>query len=202
MRRTYATSLILIAAVATPARTQGVGSAVLVGYGALSIGAIVNLASRHKTPTIDMGTTLKVRLRDSLDWSSTATVVRMTNDSLVVVSDAGPRGFARSGVDSIQVKASTGRWAEGWLIGLIAGGAVGAALAYQVDASTPADDWFTPNQAAVIGGVFVGGAASVVGAGIGLLAPSRWVTIGDPGKVRVSILPTLARPGFVARIRF
>jgi len=202
MLRKYATSLILIAAIATPAAAQGVETAVIVGYGALSIGAISSLASRNKPPQVEPGTTLKVRLRGSSNWSSSAMLVRVTNDSIVVASDSGASAFARSAIDSIQVKASTGRWAEGWLIGLIAGGATGALLAYESTAASGGDDWFTPNQAAVVGGVFLGATASIVGAGIGLLAPSRWVTIGDLRDARVSIAPTLARPGFVARIQF
>jgi hypothetical protein len=202
MLRSYVISLIAIAAVTTPGRSQGVESAFLVGYGVLSIGAIASLSSRGNPPTVETGTRLRMRLRGTSDWSNDVRVARLTNDSMVVANDSGSWSIGRSEIDSLQVKASTGRWAEGWLIGLVAGGATGAILAHEAVDANQGDEWFTPGQAAVIGGVFLGGSASIVGAGIGLLAPSRWVTIGNPKGARVSIAPTLVRPGFVAQLRF
>jgi len=202
MLRTSVISLIAITAVTTPARSQGVESAVLVGYGVLSIGAIVSLSSRGNPPAVETGTTLRMRLRGTTDWSKTVRVARITNDSMVLASDSGSWSIGRSEIDSLQVKASTGRWAEGWLIGLVAGGATGAFLAHEAADANQGNDWFTPGQAVVIGGVLLGASASIVGAGIGLLAPSRWVTIGNPKDARVSIAPMLARPGFVVELRF
>ena len=203
MSRAYSvSSLILIAAAAMPARAQGFESAFVVGYGILSIGAITSLLSRDMPPTVATGTRIRVRVRSAADWSNPLLVSRVTTDSMFVANDSIASGFARFDIDSLQVKAGTGRWAEGWLIGLVAGGGTGAILGYEAAASDGPNGWFTPAEGAIVGGVFLGVSASIVGAGIGLLAPSRWVTTGNPTSVRLSILPTFARPGLVARIRF
>jgi hypothetical protein len=197
---------LLLGIGATRVRAQnGGGAAFLVGYGALSIGALTSLATRNSQPGIDADTRVRFRLRGAEDWSEPVRVFRVNPDSVFVEGESTPRrSFARSAVDSLRVKVSTGRWAEGWGIGLVAGGAVGAALGYAAASSEGSgDDWFTPGEGAVIGAVVLGVSGSVLGAGIGLLAPSRWVTIGNPAqKSRVSIAPSIGRPGFVASVRF
>ena len=206
MRRVAVVPLLIAFAI-TPARAQspsGSGSAFLIGYGALSLGAIVNLINRDAPPTIETGTHLKVRLRGFTDWSKPVRVVRLDRDSLWVAGDSADQHFARSEIDSLRIKVSTGRWAEGWGIGLLAGGAVGAALGYTSSSSHDGgDDWFTPGEGAVIGGIVFGVGGSIVGAGIGLGAASRWVTVGAPTtESRFSITPTIGRRGFVAQFRF
>lgn len=203
MLRNYLISLVAIAAMTTPARSQGVESAFLVGYGVLSIGAVASLASRGTPPVVEVGTRLKVRRRGVADWSSDLQVVRLSSDSMVVATDSGTLSVPRSEIDSLRIKVSTGRWAEGWGIGLLAGGAAGAAVGYASIGQDGGDDWFTPGEGAVIGGIVFGVTGSILGAGIGVLAPSRWVTIGAAtAESRLSITPTIGRRGFVAQFRF
>lgn len=196
---------LLIACAITPVRAQGgSGSAFLIGYGALSLGAIANLINRDAPPTVEVGTQLKMRLRGSADWSYPVHVVHLDRDSVWVAGDSANTHVARAEIDSLRIKVSTGRWAEGWGIGLLAGGAAGAALGYTSVSNDGGDDWFTPGEGALIGGIVLGVSGSVLGAGIGLLAPSRWVTIGGStsAESRFSISPTIGRRGFVAQFRF
>jgi hypothetical protein len=146
---------------------------------------------------------MRVRLRGSAAWSDPAQVTHVDADSVVLVQgETASQRFARAEIDSLQVKVSTGRWAEGCGIGLLAGGAIGAVIGYTASGENGGDDWFTPREGAVIAGVALGVTGSVLGAGIGLLAPSRWVTIGNPPESRFSIVPSVGRRGFVARFRF
>jgi hypothetical protein len=201
VHRSLIAMLSLVVAM-NPVAAQDVAIPLLVGYIGLTVNAIHSVATRGSPPKVHAGTTLKVRLHGSADWSAPGRVTRVTPDSMMVANDSVTLSFARSELDSLQVKASKGRWAEGWVIGFVAGGAYGAIAGHATANENQDDLAFTPNQAAVIGGIGFGVIGSVVGMGIGLLAPSRWVTIGDPKNARVSLAPTFARPGFVARIRF
>ena len=115
----------------------------LVGYGILSVGAIHSLATRDAPPKVDVGSRIKVWLRASDRWSESAKIESMDADSIVVFGRLNGR-FAKSEIDSLRVKASTGRWAEGWAVGLIVGGVVGAGLGSRIsrdeylDAGSPA----------------------------------------------------------------
>ena len=197
-------ALSLIAGATESARSQVDGFVFLVGYGVLSVGALHSLLTLGNPPNVVVGTRLKVRLRGFADWSEPVSVLRVDADSVFVQGTSLDRHFARSEIDSVSIQASHGRWAEGWAIGLLAGASGGALLAYTAASRDPtSDDSLTPDEAAVVGGIILGVGGSIVGAGIGLLAPSRWVTIGGlPRDSRLSIVPTIRRPGFVAHLRF
>jgi hypothetical protein len=174
----------------------------LVGYGILSVGAIHSLTTRGAPPTVGVGSRIKVWLRASDHWSESGKIVFMDADSIVVQGWLNGR-YARSEIDSLRVKASTGRWAEGWAVGLISGGVVGAGLGSRISRDEYLDAG-SPAQNALVWGTVMGISTSTLGSAVGLLLPSRYVTVGtEPGsESRFSVFPTIGKPGLVAHLRF
>ena len=195
---------LLLAAGTGSARGQENGSTFLIGYGVLTVGAIHNLATRNTPPKVEVGSNVKLWLRGCDSWSNRQRIRQLRPDSIVVEGNAGGRSYARSEIDSLRVKASTGRWAEGWAVGLLAGGVVGAGLGLRISGNDEYLDTGSPAKNALVWGIVMGVSGSTIGAAIGLLVPSRYVTIrNEPGTdPRFSVLPTVGRPGLVARFEF
>lgn len=180
-----------------------VGAGVGVGYLALSIGSIVRLAGHSR----------QARVGDRVRDRSTSRIGLLTAidaDSVTVRSDAGETRFSIDDVRRLRV--SEGRehkWAQGWAIGLLAGGTLGAVvgLASKAPAEDPNCDFLCPtrNQDAVFGGLGAGVLGSLVGAGIGALASGeRWSRISRFAQ-RVAVRPLSNSPGALvvrARLEF
>ena len=184
------------------AQESGGVSVFLVSYGALSIGAIQSLLSTKRPRALLPGDQIRVRLRGFPETISRLRVVALDGDSISVGADSIGWRFARDDVESLELNLEPhGRWAEGWGIGLLVGGAVGAIWGYSKWTDDP-DDWFTHNQSAVFGGVIFGVLGSTAGAVFGLGAPGKWVPAEGWAR-RVSVTPVVGRrTGVAARFSF
>ena len=203
VRRFLVPTLLSLAALPAPMLSQVDGSVFLVGYGVLSISAIKSLVSRDHPRIVGTGDRVKVRLRGVSGHSGEVRIVKLDADSVSVTSefDVVAQRFARVDIESLEINVEPhGRWAEGWGIGLLVGGAGGALLGYS--ACTEDDCFFSKNDSAVIGGIIFGVLGSTAGAVIGLFAPGKWVS-SDWESRRVSVAPVVGRrSGLVARFRF
>ncbi len=173
----------------------------LVGYGMLSAGAIHSLATRG-TPPVRVGSRIKVWLRGPGHWSDSGRIEVMSADTIVVSGWLNGR-FSRFDFDSLRVKASFGRWAEGWGLGLVMGGVAGASLGTRVSPDNPLYSR-TPAKNVLVWGTIMGISWSTLGSAAGLLLPSRYVIVGgEPGnESRFSVGPTVGKPGLVAQFSF
>ena len=206
--RSLAFSLTLALSVlpAAPLQAQEAAGIFLIGYGALSVGAVVNLVSRSPTVAPALGSVVRVRVRGLGDGDIVGRIAGLDVDSITMERDSARMRIARSDVLQMQVNiGARRRWATGWGIGLLGGAAVGGVAGF-----SSGDDkdggWFslTANEKAAIGAVALGILGSTAGAVIGLMAPDQWVGasgVGDGG--RIAITPMIGtRAGLSARIQF
>ena len=137
-----------------------------------------------------------------MDKNSKVRIVALDGDSISVAADSLGSRFARADIESLELNAKPyGRWAEGWGIGLLVGGAVGAIWGYSKWTDDP-DNWFTHNQSALLGGIVFGVLGSTAGAVIGLGVPGKWVHAEEWAR-RVSVTPvTGPRTGLAVRFSF
>ncbi len=194
MQRFLALALLAVAALPAPMLSQVDGSAFLVSYGFLSISAIKSLVSRDRPRMVGTGDLVRVRLRGVSGYSGEVRIVELDADSVSVIRDSVTQRFARVDIESLQINVEPhGRWAEGWVIGLLVGGTCGALLEYSARNS---DDGM------IYGRVVVGVLGSTVGAFVGSFAQGKWVSIDRPAW-RVSVTPVVGRrTGLVARFTF
>ena len=196
---------LLSAAIRPPAmHAQGSGgvSVFLVSYGALSIGAIHSLLSNQRPRALLPGDQIRVRLRGFPETISRLRVVALDGDSISVGTDSIGWRFARADVESLELNLEPhGRWAEGWGIGLLVGGAGGAILGYS-SWDDGSDYWFTRNGSAAVGGIIFGVLGSTAGAVVGLLVPGKSVP-AEGWTRRMSMTPFVGRrTGVAARFSF
>jgi hypothetical protein len=204
--RRFVLSLLLASFVGMP-NTASAQEEVLIGWGALSIGAIVSLA-HHSRPAMPVpGARVRLRFANPPAQMLAGRLTALDADSITIEPDStSPRRIARSDVAGMKVNVGRrGRWADGWAIGLGSGALLGAAAGYSTGDDDESDFfYFTRAEKAGLGavaGAFVG---SSVGALIGLAGPDRWVdATGFDARGRVAVVPIVGpRMGLSASIRF
>lgn len=177
-----------------------VGTGIGIGYVALSVGAVVRLVGHAREANVGD------RIRDR---SASGTLTTIDSDSVTIRSEAGDRRLARADLRGLRVYEGRERkWAQGWGIGLVSGGAVGALIG--ATSPAPADDpncdFICPTREgdAVIGGVALGLAGSVVGALIGAATQGQhWSRInGFAERTSVQVAPRMGALAVQARISF
>lgn len=178
--------------------------AIAIGYGVLSVGAIVTMASMPSEAAAEPGRT--IRARGSAGGFRLGRVLAVTDGRLAVETDADTTIISTDSLAELEVSlGNRGRWAQGWGIGFLAGAGVGGLIGL-ASGDDPPGTFIRLNaeQKALVAGSVLAVGGSVVGTLIGLAGPERWVHATRPSETsRVSITPIAgSRIGVSARIAF
>ena len=178
--------------------------AIAVGYGVLSIGAMITMASMPSDAVPEPGK--MIRVGGSGMESRVGRVVTINDGRLIFETDGGQTSISTDSLASVEVGIGNGgRWAQGWGVGFLTGAGIGGLIGL-ASGNDPPGTFIRLNagQKALIAGTVLGVGGSVVGTVIGLLAPERWVPATRPSAAsRVSINPIVgSRVGLSAKIAF
>lgn len=121
------------------------------------------------------------------------TIVRIDRDSITLTDANATIRFARSDILAMEMfRGRERKWAQGWGIGFVSAGALGATAGFFLADDDSCDDFcFTPGQAAAILGIASAIAGSTLGALIGAAATGeRWSGVDRIGlDARFTVTP-------------
>jgi hypothetical protein len=191
------TTLVLLALVSrvAPLRAQSevAGAALGVAYGALSLAAIHHLVSR--SDNAEVGSLVRVSAQTSRGVILlSGKIAAIRPDTLTLyAADSTRQSIARFDLQSVDVYRGDGRrWAEGWAIGLLSGGAIGAIGGYAAGDDHGNDFLnFTRGDKAAILGIVGAVTGSVVGTLVGTMVRDEHWDHADwlRGASSVSVMP-------------
>jgi hypothetical protein len=200
-------TLVVLTVSGAPARGQTAGAVILVGYGALSVGALVKL---KQWGPVTPGSGSVIRARGIGERYVVGRITQLDTDSITVETDSITRvtdsvvtrqRIARSDIRQMQVNIGTSRrWAVGWGIGLLSGAITGGVIG----SASGSDKVFTKGENTLLGVIGGGMLGSLAGAFVGMVSPQEWVGasgFGQPSRVGVSPLFGTST-GLSARVRF
>lgn len=148
------------------------------------------VAAQGGCPGLPAGSTVRLHAASAATYTLPQ-AVQPADSAILLPSGAAGAGTIRcADLRRVQLRVghrSRGRAAlKGAGFGLLIGGVIGAGLGYaQTEEETEGDGWqiFSPEEGALIGAVFLGGASAVVGGAIGFVAPgSRWEDVRVPAR--------------------
>lgn len=183
MRRVLGSCLLLMLG-GRVAASQEAGIIIGAGFGALTVRSLIRLAELPSAAAYGDELRVKHRAGEAL-LTTRGRLTALNADSITLTNSEGVHPLARTDAITIRVfKGKETKWAQGWALGFLGGGALGAIGGY-----TSGDDHdgffnFTHRQKA---GVF-GAAFAFLGSFAGALAGS--MVTGDHWR-RVSKLPSV-----------
>ena len=185
-----------------PARAQG--QYVAVAWVGLSGAAIVHLLEHRCCGQANIGSTVRFR-DDRAGGRDIIGVVRALDlDSMTVaVGDSATWRGPLAGVHGLRVRATESKWAQGWLIGLVAGATLGGVLGATIP-TEPNDDFYFGRPVLVVIGAAGGGfLGSTLGALVGAASTGEYWQPVPRGHLSAAIFvsPTNRRVGLRVSIR-
>lgn len=146
------------------------------------------LAAQGGCPGLAAGSTVRLHLPAVTTYTLSQTL-QPADSALLVPVDGGARMVRCGELERVQLRVGVRSRGAGLLkgagIGLLIGSAVGAGVGYLAWEKDEDSDWeiFSRDEAALIGGVFLGGTGALVGGAIGFAAPgSRWQDVPVPAR--------------------
>lgn len=188
---------VLLGVLSLRAQAQGeiVAGGIVIGYTALSIGAIRSL-HHGCCAEVNIGSEVRITGGHAGITDVHGQFVRADVDSITLSADGVARRVARADVATMRVKVRESQWAAGWGVGLLVGGGAGVLAPFAfLDRHNSGDETLPAPAAAVILGIAGGFVGSSVGALVGWgVDANRWRPADlHSAAFKVTLQPTVGK---------
>jgi hypothetical protein len=211
-RRCVAALFILLTTVrGARSQTEPVAIAVTAGVAALAVASIARLMDQGSDAAI--GNDIRIAVRDEHDaFAARGTLTGFTRDSIELTANGSATRYARRNIRSMVTRMGTeGKWAQGWGVGLLAGGGAFGAFGFAFGDSVVCDEvCLSRSESGVVLGIAGAVVGSTVGAIIGAsIEGDRWSRVRRLRDPRVGVVPIVTispvigrTTGLMARISY